>query len=397
MKTLHFAITVITAIMLFSCSKIGTGTSTSSYTTDGITTGALSPGGSGSGSYNSDSATKAGVITAAEWNDLNNWSFWDSLVAIHDNQTVLTNWSFNTQNRVSVNVLNTALIPVNNVIVKLKRNGIVLSSATTDNKGMVELWIDLFLPNSNPDTTGLQLDINNGSQIINQVYTFKKGVNKVVLPGYGLPDNKIEVSFVVDATGSMGDELEYLKNELNNVINTAKLDNPTSTIATSCVFYRDEGDDYLTKVSDFTNDINTTISFIKDQHADGGGDFPEAVHAALDKSVNSLQWSANSKTRIIFLVLDAPPHNNATVINSLQQTLLKANEKGIKIIPITASGINKETEFIMRFFAMATNGTYVFITNDSGIGNSHLQATVGPYTVEYLNNLMVRLINKYAQ
>lgn len=69
-------------------------------------------------------------------------------------------------------------------------------------------------------------------------------------------------------------------------------------------------------------------------------------------------------------------------------------KKGIKIIPITASGIDKETEFLMRFFAISTNGTYVFITNHSGIGNEHLEPTVGDYEVEFLNDLMVRLINE---
>ncbi|MDD4641760.1 MAG: hypothetical protein PHF92_10450, partial [Bacteroidales bacterium] len=69
---------------------------------------------------------------------------------------------------------------------------------------------------------------------------------------------------------------------------------------------------------------------------------------------------------------------------------------GIKIIPITASGIDKETEFLMRLMAMATNGSYVFITNDSGVGNEHIQASVGEYQVELLNKLMVRLIKKYS-
>lgn len=77
--------------------------------------------------------------------------------------------------------------------------------------------------------------------------------------------------------------------------------------------------------------------------------------------------------------------------------MTKAAEKGIKIISVTASGIDKETEFLMRFISISTNGTYVFITDHSGIGESHLEPTVGQYQVEYLNDLMVRLINKYAQ
>ncbi|HEY0108510.1 MAG TPA: hypothetical protein VGB67_02715, partial [Fibrella sp.] len=60
-------------------------------------------------------------------------------------------------------------------------------------------------------------------------------------------------------------------------------------------------------------------------------------------------------------------------------------------------GIDKETEFLMRMLAIGTQGTYVFITNDSGIGNTHLIPSVGDYQVEYLNELMLRLIVKYAK
>ncbi len=78
------------------------------------------------------------------------------------------------------------------------------------------------------------------------------------------------------------------------------------------------------------------------------------------------------------------------IVNDLNAIIKKAAEKGIKIIPVSASGVNKDTEFLFRFFAVATNGTYVFITNNSGIGGDHIEATVGDYEVELLNDLMVR-------
>jgi hypothetical protein len=96
-------------------------------------------------------------------------------------------------------------------------------------------------------------------------------------------------------------------------------------------------------------------------------------------------------------LLDAPPHANNQVAQSIQASIKLAAEKGIKIIPITASGIDKETEFLMRFFGQTTNGSYVFVTGHSGIGNEHLIPSVGEYQVEYLNDLIVRLIDKYAK
>lgn len=345
----------------------------------------------GSGNQN-----EPGVITAGEWNDLENWPFWENVIEKDNFKDFPAYWSFFNNNRISVSVSGTNSIPVADVSVKLMRNGVAIFSAKTDNGGKAELWADIFQYNDNADFSKLTLDINDGATIVSDVKPYQEGVNEIKIAPVQTSDI-MEISFVVDATGSMSDELEYLKTELVDVISRIKNTNPTSSILTSSVFYRDEGDDYVTKISDFTSDNNATINFIKKQSAAGGGDFPEAVHTALDKAINDLQWSTKAKTRLLFLLLDAPPHYNKSVISDIQSTMLKSAEKGIKIIPITASGIDKETEFLMRFLAITTNGTYVFITNHSGVGNEHLEPSVGEYEVEYLNDLLVRLINKYAQ
>ena len=62
--------------------------------------------------------------------------------------------------------------------------------------------------------------------------------------------------FIVDATGSMGDELEFLKTELLDVIQRVQNDNNNSTIRLGSVFYRDEGDDYTVKNFSLTENIN---------------------------------------------------------------------------------------------------------------------------------------------
>jgi hypothetical protein len=230
------------------------------------------------------------------------------------------------------------------------------------------------------------------------ITSFESGANEIILNSFVEEAQKeIQIAFMVDATGSMSDELEYLKVELVDVISEVRNENPNYSIITGSVFYRDQGDQYVTKVSDFTSTTDNTIKFIKEQFADGGGDFPEAVHSALQESVNTLQWSEQAKSRILFVLLDAPPHYENQIVGQIHSLVGLAAQEGIKIIPITASGIDKETEFLMRYFSIATNGSYVFITNDSGIGNEHLEASVGEYEVEYLNELMVRLINKYLE
>ncbi len=39
-----------------------------------------------------------------------------------------------------------------------------------------------------------------------------------------------------------------------------------------------------------------------------------------------------------------------------------------------------------------TGGSYVFLTDDSGIGGDHIEPTVGEFEVELLNDLLARLI-----
>ena len=79
------------------------------------------------------------------------------------------------------------------------------------------------------------------------------------------PDAKADILFIVDSTGSMSDEIDFLKEDLMDILKRAsKADLPIS-IRTGALFYRDTGldEEYLTRKSAFTKDFNTTINFIK--------------------------------------------------------------------------------------------------------------------------------------
>ena len=182
-----------------------------------------------------------------------------------------------------------------------------------------------------------------------------------------------------------------------DIIGKAASVRPGTTMRTAALFYRDEGDEYLTRHSDFTKKLSETADFVNKQRADGGGDYPEAVHTALEKMLQNLSWNNRARTRLAFLVLDAPAHYETDVITSLQASVRTCARLGIRLIPVAASGVDKNTEFMLRFFAIATGGTYVFITNDSGVGLDHIAASVGDYKVEQLNDLIIRLIDQYTE
>jgi hypothetical protein len=363
--------------------------------TDGIG-GGYSGGTGGTSDSTQQDTIPAGQITAGEWNDLVNWDFWVNLGQIRAFDSAQDNWNFHPQYRYSVLVRDQNNNPLIDSEVWLRnKDSDAIWKARTDNQGKAELWLNL----NGQNEEGPSITVSYGGQkiVVVDPVQIEEGVNEVTLHTEASAEKNADILFVVDATGSMGDEIEYLKSELLDVTRRVKEENSVINLRTGAVFYRDEGDEYVTRVSPFSSSLFETIAFIGGQHADGGGDYEEAVHTALITAVTQLSWSDNARARLLFLVLDAPAHHTDAIVSDLNDIIKKAAEKGIKIIPVSASGVNKDTEFLFRFFAIATNGTYVFITGDSGIGDEHIEATVGDYEVELLNDLMVRVINQYTK
>ncbi|MBI1307497.1 MAG: VWA domain-containing protein [Bacteroidetes bacterium] len=339
---------------------------------------------------------KYGEITAAEWNDLDNWDFWRGVLNTKEFSDYPSSWNVFTNSRISV-VLMSDTNPVVDAIVELKENNSVIWASRSDIFGRAELWFNPFNA-GNPPTS-----LKNYDLYVNHLKTdaslnwFSLFSDTIQVPDEHTDINRIDLAFIVDATGSMGDEIDFLKKNLTGIITKANVYKLADELRTASVFYRDYDDEYVTRFSYFSTDINQTQQFISAQKADGGHDYPEAVEAALKVATESLSWSENAKARLAFLILDAPPHNTPDVINSIQSSITLAAQKGIKIIPVIASGADHETEFLMRNFAVFTNGTFVFITDDSGIGNDHVEPLVGEVTVGMLKDILVRIIVKYSE
>ncbi len=264
----------------------------------------------------------------------------------------------------------------------------IIWTAISDNTGKAELWNGF---SNNNKEKNLVIEIK-GEKKQFAAIPFSQGINHIQLNRNCTVSNKVELAFVVDATGSMQDEIDYLKEELGDILTKFSTKNPTLELSTGAIFYRDKGDDYVTRMQPFTNNISNTIDFIKKQSAAGGGDFPEALKEALEEATEKLEWSETARTKIIFLLLDAPPHDEAK--NEMAKLIAKASAKGIRIVPVACSGTDKATEFILRSMALATNGTYLFLTDESGIGNKHIKPTTDEFKVELLNDLLQRIMEQ---
>ncbi|MBK7826354.1 VWA domain-containing protein [Nannocystis sp.] len=333
-----------------------------------------------------------GQLTAGEWRDLDHWQFWQDLLQQPAWAGMPARWGFATQERFAV-VVESDGKHVADADVTLLAGQETVWSARTDAHGEAELFAGLFAA-APEGARSLQVTVAGKSTVVEAVTA--GGMTPIVVPVdvAEAPAQVLDLMFVIDTTGSMGDELSYLQVELADVIDRVrKTAGQDFKFRVSVNFYRDSGDEYLVKSFPFTEDIDLAIEDLNQQSANGGGDWPEAVDAALSDAIDAHDWSESAVARLCFIVLDAPPHEGSEVLADVQGSVAAAAERGVRIVPLAASGVDKELEFLLRFTAIATGGTYTFLTNDSGIGGNHVEPTIGEYQVEILNDLLVRVIS----
>jgi len=199
----------------------------------------------------------------------------------------------------------------------------------------------------------------------------------------------VDIALVIDATGSMGDEIEYLKVELRNIARTIERSFPRVDQRFALVVYRDEGDAFVSRSFDFTEDLSRFEDVLGRQSAGGGGDYPEAMDAALDDT-SRLSWSQDA-AKVVFLVADAPPH--AEQMRRTMDAVDDLRGMGAAFYPVAASGVASEAEIVMRAAAAGTGGQYVFLTDDSGVGNTHAEPHIPCYEVQSLRDVMIRMVH----
>jgi hypothetical protein len=98
----------------------------------------------------------------------------------------------------------------------------------------------------------------------------------------------------------------------------------------------------------------------------GGGDTPEHVNAALEAAINDMQWRRGDKVlRLVFLVGDAPPHDDYADSKTSMELAKLAAANDIVINTIRA-GWDRQTELAWQAIAGAAQGAYASIKQDGG-------------------------------
>ena len=207
----------------------------------------------------------------------------------------------------------------------------------------------------------------------------------------------LDLAFVLDTTGSMGDEIDALKKTLEQINFQITNLAPRPDVRFGMVLFRDRGDDYVTQVVDFTSSLQDFQRRLARVEAGGGGDTPEDVQSGLDDAMHKLGWRARG-VKLAFLIGDAAPHLDYGQKYTYVHAMRDAARRAIKIATIGASGLDRPAEIVWRQLAQYTMAPFVFLTygekgDSEGGSPSSVSHHIGSnWVAENLDAIIVRLV-----
>lgn len=212
-------------------------------------------------------------------------------------------------------------------------------------------------------------------------------VNTTVVHTNNAAAPRMDVVFAIDATGSMDDELDAVKQEIWKIANTLINGNPRPDIRFGLVFYQDINESFLVQRTDLTRDIDQIHAQLMRVKAGGGGDWPEHVGRGLHEALD-LSWDTQpGVARSIYLVGDAPGHDDYNDGYSIAGAIARAKTQGVTIHAIGCSGLESGAgEF--KTIAQSTGGQYrdltyqVVVKGDDGQERSVIYYKGGYYEAD---------------
>ncbi|HEY0052101.1 MAG TPA: vWA domain-containing protein [Caulobacteraceae bacterium] len=331
---------------------------------------------------------QAGVLTAGDYDDLLNPTFYAGYVSRALQQQGGRRLPYvDTTQRVTVAVTGRGGRPVPFAHVRVRRPSGPDLDLRTATDGTVVLFPAL---DRLGDTSRVTVSVPNGPSLTRPLVV-SEGASRleVVVDAQAAAPHAFDLLMVVDATGSMTDEMEYLKAEISSIMAGLADSHPGMDTRIGLIVYRDVGDAYVVREFPFTGDVQQVRAQLAEQRADGGGDTPEAVDQAMKRAM-AYPWREDA-VKALVLVADAPPHDDR--IEATWAEALTARERRIHIVPVAASGVDDSAEFLMRAMAAVTQSRYVFLTDDSGVGLPHADPEVKCYQVTRLDGLLRRVLD----
>lgn len=284
--------------------------------------------------------------------------------------------------------------PIPNVHVKIRDRNKTIDQGKT--------WADgsfLFFPSMHgPDITSydVTLDHQGMTKKITLDRYGKRQVKVALAHSRQLPSPiPLDIVFILDTTGSMGEEIKRLKQTIELINLNLSSVTPAPAIRFGMVLYKDRSDSYDTKVIPFTSDLKTFQTELYKVTAGGGGDTPEDLEAALDKALNTLSWN-DSGIRLGFIITDAPPKYYDNQPFTYSRAAMAAKEKGIKLFSVGTGGLPLAGEYVLRQISQFTSAAYIFLTygekgeSEGGKAGSVSHHTGSNFQTDKLEAIIIR-------
>jgi hypothetical protein len=204
----------------------------------------------------------------------------------------------------------------------------------------------------------------------------------------------VDLAFVLDTTGSMGEEIDAVKSTIRAV--AAKLGAEQTDVRIGLVEYKDRTDPQVTRTYPFSSDLNAFARSVAGLSAAGGGDTPEDMQAGLSAALDGLQWRADATTRMIVVVADAPPHLDYQDERDYADAARRASARGIKLFTVSASGMDDTGQVVMRQMAQFTGASNMFVlrggAGPQSVGGGDPKSSCGGTQEQYASGNLDQLI-----
>ncbi|HEX8110870.1 MAG TPA: vWA domain-containing protein, partial [Kofleriaceae bacterium] len=204
----------------------------------------------------------------------------------------------------------------------------------------------------------------------------------------------VDLAFVLDTTGSMGEEIEAVKSTIRTV--AARLGSDQTDVRIGLVEYKDRGDAEVTHAYPFSSDLNAFSRSVARITAGGGGDYPEDMQAGLSLALDQLQWRPDATVRMVVVIADAPPHLDYRDERDYADAARRAAARGIKMFTVSASGMDVTGQIVMRQMAQFTGASNLFVlrggAGPQSVGGGDPQSSCGGTQGQYASGNLDQLI-----
>lgn len=138
--------------------------------------------------------------------------------------------------------------------------------------------------------------------------------------------DSVDLVFLIDATGSMSDDIEVVKTQIISMVNVLSGKHAKASAA----IFRDHRIDqpwFESNANKLTSNSQELVQFLGEIEATGGADFPESMFEATIQVANEWNWS--NETKILVILTDAPPLTGRKSRHTIEEVIATLQDKAI--------------------------------------------------------------------